>query len=106
MREHLQTMEANKQESDDEFDFDDDEISNKIMEERMAQMRSEASEQMSWQKKGHGKLEEIVEEEFLKTVTKSKYAVVHFYTESFPDAKIVDHHLEVLAKKYLATKFA
>merc|ERR1711959_51335 len=72
----------------------------------MAQMRSEASEQMSWQKKGHGKLEEIVEEEFLKTVTKSKFAVVHFYHREFPRCKIVDHHLEILCKKYLATKFA
>lgn len=105
--EHLRTMEAsvNQESDDDEFDFDDDEISNKIMEERMAQMRAEASEQMDWHKKGHGKLSEIVEEEFLKTVTKSKYSVVHFYHREFVRCKIIDQHLEILAKKYLATKF-
>merc|ERR1711907_140174 len=62
---------AKKEEDSDEFDFsDDDEISNQIMEARMAQMREQASEAQSWTSKGHGKLSEIVEEEFLKTVTK------------------------------------
>merc|ERR1711939_888448 len=71
----------------------------------MAQLRAESSEQRSWQQKGHGKYDEITEEDFLKTVTKSTYAVVHFYHREFPRSKIVDHHLEILAKKYLATKF-
>jgi len=102
--EQLHALEV-KQDSDDEFDFDDDDISNKIMEQRMAQLRAESSEQRSWQQKGHGKYDEITEEDFLKTVTKSTYAVVHFYHREFPRSKIVDHHLEILAKKYLATKF-
>jgi len=39
-------------------------------------------------------------------VTKSKFAVVHFYHREFSRCKVVDHHLEILAKKYVATKFA
>lgn len=96
--------EANKEE--EEWDFDsDDEISNKIMEERMAQMRDQAVDANSWKIKGHGELQEITEEDFLKTVTKSKYAVVHFYHRDMPRCKIADHHLEKLAREYMATKF-
>jgi len=98
---------AQEKESDDEWDFsDDDEISNRIMEERMAQMRDQASEAQGWKHKGHGVLSEITEEEFLKTVTKSHYSVVHFYHKDMPRCKIVDMHLEKIAGNYLATKFA
>ena len=69
-------------------------------------MRSQANEAQDWKNKGHGVLNEITEEEFLKTVTKSKFAVVHFYHPDMPRCKIVDKHLEILAPKYIATKFA
>merc|ERR1711998_305285 len=104
-----QEIAAKKEEDSDEFDlddFDDDEITNKMMEERMAQMREQANEANDWKRKGHGELNEIVEEDFLKTVTKSHFAVVHFYHREFMRCKIVDQHLEILAKKYIATKFA
>jgi len=94
---------------DDDFDLDewgDDDISNKIMEMRMSEMKDKAMEAQSWKQKGHGELSEIVEEEFLNTVIKSKYAVVHFYHREFPRCKIVDHHLTILSKNYIATKFA
>merc|ERR1719263_2469730 len=71
----------------------------------MAQMRGEAMEAQSWTQKGHGELREITEEDFLKTVTKSHFAVVHFYHREFSRCKIVDMHLDILAKKYIATKF-
>jgi len=107
LREMEITVQEKKAEESDEFDFsDDDEISNKIMEERFAQMREEANEATSWKVKGHGELNHITEEDFLKTVTKSHFAVVHFYHREFSRSKIVDHHLEILAKKYIATKFA
>merc|ERR1711988_1152073 len=100
----MAAAEANKEE---EWDFsDDDDISNSIMEARMAQMKLDAGEMMNWKHMGHGELTEIQEEKFLKTVTKSHYAVVHFYHREFPRCKIVDQHLEILAKKYIATKFA
>jgi len=109
-REHLQAQEitatkSSKVDSDDEWDFEDDEISNKLMEQRFSELRGEAEEAQSWKMKGHGKLSEIAEEEFLTTVTKSQYSIVHFYHREFPRSKIVDHHLEILAPKYLATKF-
>ena len=69
-------------------------------------MRGQANEAMDWRAKGHGEMNEIREDEFLKTVTKSKFAVVHFSHPDMPRCKIVDMHLEKLATKYIATKFA
>jgi len=98
---------AQEKAEEEDWDFsDDDEISNKIMEQRMAEMRGQANEAMDWRAKGHGEMNEIREDEFLKTVTKSKFAVVHFYHPDMPRCKIVDMHLEKLAPKYIATKFA
>jgi len=50
--------------------------------------------------KGHGKYTEIVEEEFLPAVTKTKYTVVHFYHKDFERCKVVDMHLNIIAKKH------
>lgn len=108
--EELAEMERAAKQTNDEDDFDidewgDDDVSNKIMEQRMAEMREKAQETQSWKQKGHGELTEIVEEEFLNTVIKSRYSVVHFYHREFARCKIVDHHLTILAKQYIATKF-
>merc|ERR1711959_540400 len=110
-REHLMAQEtaAKGSNNDEEEDWDalleDDAISNKLMEQRFAELRGEAEEANNWKIKGHGQLSEIAEEEFLNTVTRSTYSIVHFYHREFPRSKIVDHHLEILAKKYVATKF-
>ena len=56
--------------------------------------------------KGHGQYREIVEEEFLGEVTKSKLAVVHFYHSEFEKCKVMDKHLKELAEKHITTKFA
>lgn len=102
-----QELAAKKEEESDEFDFsDDDEFTNQFMEERMAQMQAQNTEINDWKRKGHGALNHIVESEFLDTVLKSQYSVVHFYHKEFHRCDIVDMHLEKLAKKYLGTKFA
>jgi len=108
--EELRAMEIQIKEGEDsDIDIDDllddDEVSNRYMEERIAEMKGKAQEAQSWKQKGHGELQEITEEEFLKTVTKSQFSIVHFYHREFPRSKIVDQHLEILAKKYFATKF-
>ena len=55
---------------------------------------------MENQLKGHGTYTEIVEEQFLPTVTKTKYCIVHFYHKDFERCKIVDHHLSLIVKKH------
>lgn len=54
---------------------------------------------------GHGKYTEIVEDEFLPTVTKTKFVVVHFYHGDFERCKIMDHHLRSICQKHTETKF-
>merc|ERR1712178_415253 len=49
--------------------------------------------------------DEITEEEFLKTVTASDRAVVHFYHKNFEKCKIMDMHLSKCAKKFFGTRF-
>lgn len=55
--------------------------------------------------KGHGQYREIVEEEFLGEVTKSKLAVVHFYHREFEKCKVMDKHLREMAERHITTKF-
>ena len=54
---------------------------------------------------GHGKYDEITEEEFLPTVTKIQYVVVHFYHKDFERCKIFDMHLKNISMKHLEAKF-
>ena len=54
---------------------------------------------------GHGKYEEIDEEQFLTKVTKSKFVVVHFYHKDFERCKIMDMHLKELCKTHIESKF-
>merc|ERR1712100_779407 len=60
-----QEQKAKEEESDEDWDalLDDDDISNRIMEERMAHLRSQANEAQDWKNKGHGVLNEITEED-------------------------------------------
>lgn len=53
---------------------------------------------------GHGKYEEVVEEQFLPTVTKIQYCVVHFYHKDFERCKIVDMHLNKIARQHTEAK--
>jgi len=43
--------------------------------------------------KGHGHYTEILEEEFLPTVTKTNFVICHFFHKDFERCKIFDHHL-------------
>jgi len=72
----------------------------------MKQMQEAAKKREENKMKGHGEVEEIKEEEFLQTVTKSYRCVVHFFKDDFESCKVADMHLKKCAKKFLGTKFA
>jgi thioredoxin-like negative regulator of GroEL len=55
--------------------------------------------------KGHGTYTEIVEEEFLPTVTSSKLVLCHFYHNDFERCKIIDHHLRIICKQHPEARF-
>ena len=55
---------------------------------------------------GHGEYEDLPgEKELFDKTKKSERIVCHFYRDSTMRCKIVDKHLEVLARKHLETKF-
>lgn len=55
---------------------------------------------------GHGEYSEIQDDkEFFETSKKSKNIVCLFYKEGSPRSKIVDMHLNILAKKHIEARF-
>lgn len=71
-----------------------------LREQKIKAMKEKQKEEIENQMKGHGTYREITEEEFLPTVTKTKYAIVHFFHKDFERCKIVDHHLNIIVKKH------
>lgn len=55
---------------------------------------------------GHGEYTELYDEkEFFETTKKSENVVCHFYRDQFVRCKLVDKHLNILAKNHIETKF-
>ena len=84
---------------------DDDNMLASIRNQRVRELKIRSKLNAEWAKRGHGTYSEIVEEDFLKSVTDSKHAVCHFYHSDFQRCKIVDKHLAILAKKHVCAKF-
>lgn len=107
--EELSIARGEEKEHDDKLankDIDDaDDDLDVIRARRLDQMKKRQKEKEELKAKGHGTYEEIVESEFLDTVTKSHLAVVHFYHPQFERSKIVNMHLEKMAKKFFRTRF-
>jgi hypothetical protein len=56
--------------------------------------------------KGHGEYTEIAEEkDFFEMAKKSSNFVCHFYRDDFFRCKVIDKHLNILARKHMETKF-
>ena len=88
--------------SDDDFNSDgDDEILLSLREQRVSQLKAKQAQKIENLAKGHGHYSEIVEEEFLPAVTKTRYSIVHFYHKDFERCKVVDMHMSFIAKKHL-----
>lgn len=105
-----------QQDKDEDSDFDDDlddlmndEESEKILrsmkEQRMDAMKMDYEEQQKNKAMGHGTYIEIVEQEFLPVVTKSRYTVVAFFHKDFERCKIVDMHLHKIAPEHPECRF-
>jgi thiol-disulfide isomerase/thioredoxin len=89
----------------DEIEFDDDDELSRLREARLYQLKNQQKQMVDNLQKGHGKYEEIVEDQFLQTVTSSKYTVVHFYHRDFERCKIIDMHLGNIVQKHLPCRF-
>jgi hypothetical protein len=73
--------------------------------ERLATMKAEAEKRAILQVKGHGRLEEVEEGDFLEIVTKTSRVVCHFYHREFERCKVMDKHLGQLAMKHVESRF-
>lgn len=72
---------------------------------RLAELKKTSSKTNEWKALGHGTYSLIVQDEFLKSVTSSKYAICHFTHPEFTRCAIVDKHLSKLAQAHLPTRF-
>jgi len=88
----------------DATNCDDDDLE-ALRARRREQMKALHDKKLKYQALGHGNYDEIAEDEFLKTVTASERAVVHFYHKNFEKCKIMDMHLLKCAKKFFGTRF-
>ncbi|XKL61902.1 hypothetical protein PGB90_001735 [Kerria lacca] len=78
----------------------------KLREKRLLQLKKEAKKRQEYLAKGHGEYNELGDEkQFFDVVKKSSNVVIHFYRDCTPRCKIVDHHLKILAKRHLETRF-
>jgi hypothetical protein len=97
---------ASESDSDFDSDLDDDDNALEIIRaRRLAAMKAEQLKKQEFKQLGHLEYLEINEEEFLPSVTGSKYAVVAFFHKDFERCKIIDKHLALIAPKHLATRF-
>ena len=69
-----------------------------MAEARIAELRANKAEEQINKTLGHGDYTEIIEQEFLPTVTKTQYCVCAFFHKDFERCKIVDMHLQKICK--------
>lgn len=87
----------------DNLDSDDLEV---IRRERLAAMKKRQEKKQEWITNGHGTYSELYDEkEFFEATKKSENVVCHFYRDQFVRCKLVDKHLDILARKHIETKF-
>lgn len=65
------------------MDDESEKILRSIKEQRLAAMKADYEEKQTNKTLGHGTYTEIVEEEFLPIVTKTKYVAVAFFHKDF-----------------------
>lgn len=77
-----------------------------IRRDRIVQMRKRAEKKSKWIDNGHGVYTELSDEkEFFEVTKKSENTICHFYRDQFERCKIMDKHLDLLARKHIEAKF-
>jgi hypothetical protein len=84
---------------------DEDAELRSLREQRLQQLRGNQREKMENMAKGHGEYREVTQDEFLPAVTGSKRVVCHFYHNDYPRCAIMHHHLRIVARQHVETRF-
>jgi len=87
---------------DDDY-YDDHDALEAFRAKRLAAMKAKKARRTK--NRCMGEYREIVEPEFLKTVTKNKHTVVHFYHREFKRCAIMDKRLGMVAYRHDEIKF-
>ena len=90
---------------DDMMDEEEEKLMRKLKEQRLAEMKEEYQENQKNKALGTGTYSEILETEFLPTVTKTQYVVCAFFHKDFERCKIIDMHLQKIAPNHTETLF-
>ncbi|KAI9227895.1 MAG: thioredoxin-like protein [Piptocephalis tieghemiana] len=102
-----------EEEEDSELDEADllDEIDNDpeltgYREQRLKELKEEADRAKILRDSDRGRYTELQsEKEVLKVTTSEKRCIVHFFHQEFRRCKIMDKHLDILAKSHIETRF-
>ncbi|KAK9827413.1 hypothetical protein WJX74_000424 [Apatococcus lobatus] len=84
--------------------LDDPELE-RLHSERIAALQKEAEKRVVLERKGHGEYQELHEGEFIEAVTNADKCVCHFFHRDFERCKLLDKHLQILARKHFGTRF-
>ena len=96
-------LDAQLQKLEEHQDEDDLEA---VRRKRMDAMKAKHKRNQELRAKGHGEYSEIFgEKEFFNTAKNSQLCVCHFYRDATWRCKVIDKHLDVLAKKHIKTRF-
>ncbi len=90
----------------DRLDNINDSEIEQIRKKRIEAIKNSQLQKIDWEKNGHGKYSELADEkEFFEACKKSKNVACHFYRESTFRCKIVDKHMEELARNHMECRF-
>ncbi|EPS41171.1 hypothetical protein H072_4927 [Dactylellina haptotyla CBS 200.50] len=87
-----------------ELEKDEDNVLDGLREARLQQLHEELSRERKMKAENQGEyFETMTEKEIMDLTTSRKYSLVHFFHPDFRRCKIMDTHLEVLARKHFDT---
>ena len=106
IRQDDEEEEVKEQDDDlDDMDEEEEKLMRQMKEQRLAEMKEEYQENQKNKALGTGTYSEILETEFLPTVTKTQYVVCAFFHKDFERCKIIDMHLQKIAPNHTETLF-
>lgn len=99
----VKEVDEDEDDGDSDVDYDDFDAIEAIRAKRLKELKAKKARRN--RNKAMGEYREIVESEFLPTVTKHKFAAVHFYHREFERCKMMDQKLQRVAFKHDEVKF-
>lgn len=105
-QQRLASSQEEESDSDDEWLNDDDPALEAIRNQRLWQLKQKQQEHAENMARGHGQYRTIAQDDFLpECAGSSEWVAIHFFHAEFERCKIMDHHLNIIAKQHTTCKF-